>query len=79
MSLTVDYVFEEALCLSEENRILLAERLLESIPPDKSIFEAQVAVAQHRGNELESGQISGIPGPEALGRVRESILRRSES
>jgi toxin ParE1/3/4 len=58
MSLTLDYVFEEALGLSEENRILLTERLLESIPPDKSIFEAQIAVAQQRGNELESGQIT---------------------
>lgn len=79
MSVTVERVFEDALCLSEEGRILLAERLLESIPPDKSVFEAQVAVAVNRANDMDSGQVAGVPGAEALRQVRESIQRRSEA
>lgn len=79
MSVTLDQVFEDALCLTDEGRILLAERLLESIPPDKGIFEAQVALAADRADELESGAIKGIPGFDALRHVRESIQKRSES
>jgi putative addiction module component (TIGR02574 family) len=79
MPITMNEVFEEALSLSEESRILLAERLLESVPPDKGIFEAQLQVAARRADELEAGRVTGIPGSEALARVRESILRRSES
>ena len=79
MSITVDRVLEEALCLTEEGRIVLAERLLESIPPDKDIFETQLAVVRQRASELESGEIKGIPGAEGLCRVRESILKRSQS
>ncbi len=79
MSIIVDRVFEDALCLTEESRILLAERLLESIPPDKNIFAVQVAVAVSRADEFESGTVKGIPGDDAMRQVRESIQRRSES
>lgn len=79
MPVTVDRVLEDALCLTEEGRILLVERLLESVPTDKSIFEAQVAVAVNRAEEMESGAVGGIPGNDALRQVRESIQSRSES
>ncbi len=79
MSVTVDRVFEDALCLTEESRILLAERLLESVPPDKDIFEAQVGVAASRADELEFGTVKGIPSSDALRQVRQSIQRRSVS
>lgn len=79
MSVTVDQVLEEALCLTDESRIVLAERLLESVPPDRDILEAQLAVASRRAHELESGKVEGVPGAEAVSRVRESILKRSQS
>jgi Putative addiction module component len=79
MSVTIDRVFEDALCLTDEGRILLAERLLESIPPDKGIFDAQVSVAVSRADELKSGAVKGINGADALRQVRESIQRRSDS
>ena len=75
----MDHVLDEALGLTEEGRILLAERLLESVPPDRGILAAQIDVAAHRADELESGSVMGIPGDEALAAVRESILRRSGS
>jgi hypothetical protein len=77
MSVTVDRVLEDALCLSEESRILLTERLLESVPPDKGIFEAQTAVAIGRLRELESGTVKAIPSQEALRMVREAVLLRA--
>ncbi len=79
MSITVEGVLQDALCLTEDSRILLAERLLESVPPDKAILDHQVAVAVGRAHELESGAVKGIPGTEALKRVRESIENRLAS
>ncbi|HCN30886.1 MAG TPA: hypothetical protein DIT64_19630 [Verrucomicrobiales bacterium] len=57
MTITVDRVFEDALCLTGESRIVLAERLLESVPHDPSVFEAQLAVAIRRADEMESGAV----------------------
>ena len=79
MSVTIDRVLEDGLCLTEESRILLAERLLESIAPDAFILAAQVAVAEQRAKDMESGVVKGIPGDEALRRVRASILQRSQA
>jgi len=79
MTITLDRVLEDALCLTGDSRIVLVERLLESVPEDPSIFEAQMATAVGRADELESGAVQGIPGEEGLRRVRESILKRSQS
>jgi hypothetical protein len=79
MTITLDRVLEDALCLTGDTRLALVERLLESVPEDPSVFEAQMAVAVGRAEELESGTVQGIPGDEGLRRVRESIFRRSES
>lgn len=79
MAITVERVFEEALCLSDESRVALAERLIESVVPDKSDFEAQVALAESRDAEMESGDVKGIPGGEALRQVREAILKKAQA
>ena len=79
MPVTIDRVLEDGLCLSEESRILLAERLLESIAPHESILRAQVAVAVQRAKQMELGLVKGVPGEEALRRVRTAILQRSQS
>jgi putative addiction module component (TIGR02574 family) len=76
MEITVDRLFEKALCLSGDSRVALAERLIESIDPDTATFEAQLAVARLRADELDAGTVKAIPGDEALARVRESVLRR---
>lgn len=77
--ITVDTLFENALCLSGDSRLALAERLVESVPPDQSIFEAQLAMAGHRADELDSGRMQDIDGEEGLRRVRESILRKAQA
>jgi putative addiction module component (TIGR02574 family) len=79
MTITVDHLFEEALCLSSDSRVALAERLIESVEPDKGIFEAQLQVAQRRAHELDSGVVQAIPGEEALARVRDAILGKAQT
>ncbi|HEY1051132.1 MAG TPA: addiction module protein [Prosthecobacter sp.] len=77
--ITVSQLFESALCLSPESRVALAEQLIGSIEPDHDLFQAQVAEAERRAEEMNAGRVKGIPGEEALRRVRESILRKSEA
>jgi putative addiction module component (TIGR02574 family) len=78
MTVTVDNLFEEAMSLSDDSRVALAERLIESVDPDESVFKAQIQVAQQRADALDAGTVEAIPGDIALARVRESILRRDQ-
>ncbi len=78
MTITVEALYEEALCLSHESRLALAERLLGSVPPDPAITEAQVDMARQRLKDIEDGNAQPVPGPERLIRVREAILKRSQ-
>ncbi|WP_367871147.1 addiction module protein [Luteolibacter sp. Populi] len=77
MPVTVDRLLEEALCLSGESRLVLAERLIESVPPDAGIFREQLAEASSRAAELASGTVRGIEGSEALKQVRDAVSRRA--
>jgi hypothetical protein len=79
MAITVTSIYEEALNLSGDSRVTLAERLLESVTPDPKIFEAQLATANRRAAEMESGAVQGIPGPQALQQVRDSIFKLARS
>ncbi len=75
--ITVEALYHEALSLSEESRVALAERLIESIQPDPGVMEAQMTIVRQRLEDLESGKAQPIPGPEGLQQVRERILKRS--
>ena len=77
MTMTVDSIFKDALKLSGDGRVALAERLIESVEPDAAVFAVQVAEAMRRAEEMASGAVQGIPGGVALRQVRESILQRS--
>jgi hypothetical protein len=77
MPITVDRLLEEALCLSGESRLVLAERLIESVVPDPGLLDEQLAVADSRAAELESGAVQGIEGAEALRQVREAVSKRA--
>ena len=79
MAITVNQLFENALCLSPESRVALAEQLIGSIEPAGAVFAAQVAEAQRRADDLDAGRVKGIPGEDALRRVREAILLKSQA
>ena len=77
MTTTVQQVFEEALTLSDDSRVALAERLIESVAPAPQIVAEQMSVVRQRIADLEAGRVQPVPGPEGLNRVRETLLKRA--
>ena len=75
MTQAVAHILEEAEQLSAPERAELADRIVESlahnIPSD--IAAAQVAEVRRRIAEVESGEVSLIPGDEALAHVRQLV------
>ena len=62
----------EALKLSPEERLQLAEHLLASVPPDRGVWEAWIAEAERRMAEEDAG-VPGVPLEEALAKARRAI------
>ena len=77
MAINVEQLTESALALPSEARALLADRLVESLDPaeDGHIHQLWAAEAQRRLQEVRTGMVKTIPGPEALDRVRRSVAR----
>ncbi len=70
MPTTVEAIFQKALTLSEDNRVWLAERLLESVPANAAIVEAQRSVVRRRIADLDSGRVKPVSGPAVIQRIR---------
>jgi len=70
MPTTIEAIFKQALTLSEDNRVWLAERLLASVPANSAIVEAQMSVVQRRLADMASGRLKAVPGPEVIQRIR---------
>ncbi|MGE9268872.1 MAG: addiction module protein [Verrucomicrobiales bacterium] len=65
---------QEALRLSEPERAVLIERLLESLAaPSPSLRQAWVEECDERMRAVEAGRISLIPGAEAIREVRSTL------
>lgn len=77
MSMTVEQIAEEALCLPSEARALLADRLVESLDPaeDGYIRQLWAGEALRRRDDVRSGRVKTIPSDEALARVRRTVTR----
>ncbi len=78
MAITVDALYQEALNLTDDSRIALAERLIESVEADPSMIEAHMSLIRQRLDDLESGRVQLVPGSEGLQQVREAVLKRSK-
>ena len=76
MVITVEHLLEEALCLSDEGRVTLAERLIESLSPDPELMAEHLAIAGARADELDEGRVQAIPGEVALREIREALKAR---
>jgi putative addiction module component (TIGR02574 family) len=55
-----------ALRLSLDDRAVLVDRLLASLAADPEVAAAWEAEAERRQQEIESGAVSMLPGPETL-------------
>jgi putative addiction module component (TIGR02574 family) len=77
MSMTVEEIAEEALALPSEQRALLADRLVESLEAAETnrLDKLWAAEARRRVEEVRSGKVKTIPGPEAQAMVRRSLGR----
>lgn len=77
MSMTVRQIVDEALGLPSEARVLLADRLVESLDPaeDGHVRQLWVAEAIRRRDEVRSGRVRAVPREEALAQVRRALAR----
>lgn len=75
MTQAVAHLLEEAEQLSAAERAELADRIVESlahdIPPD--IAQAQIREVRQRIAQVETGEVTLIPGDEALEHVRRLV------
>ena len=69
MTISVDELATKAMGLSAEARALLAEKLVESLDQE-SIREIWLTEVKRRRDEVRSGKVKPIPGPEVMESVR---------
>ena len=76
MVLTVSNIFEEALLLSEDSRLALAEQLIASTSSPAGLLDEQRRIASARMRALDAGDSVEIPGAEAHDLVRQALRQR---
>ncbi|MBI4325381.1 MAG: addiction module protein [Chloroflexi bacterium] len=77
MSLTLDQLAAEAMHLPTASRVLLAERIVESLDltdPDE-MQRIWAAEAVRRRDEVRSGRVQPIPGEQVMAEVRQIVGR----
>ena len=72
---TLEQITQIALSLPNTLRVLLVEKLIESLEfdIDESVRASWTTVAQQRREEIRAGVVQPIPGDEALARVRKLL------
>jgi putative addiction module component (TIGR02574 family) len=70
MARTIDEVLAIALELSEDDRIVLAEELKATVPPDPGYEKAWSEEIERRLQDLDSGRATAIPAEEVFRKLR---------
>ncbi|WRH65043.1 MAG: addiction module protein [Planktothrix sp. GU0601_MAG3] len=72
---TVEELITEALSLPSASRVLLVEKLVESLEfdVDETIQTLWIAEAKQRRDEIRTGRVQPIPGEEALSQILRSV------
>ena len=73
MATPLETVSAEALRLTPEDRVQLADRLLASVFPDKDVENGWSEEVERRIQEIESGRAQLTPAAEAIARARAAI------
>ena len=73
MGAKLDTIEADALMLSEEDRVELAERLLASLSDDDGVAKAWSDEVKRRVAAIESGAMRYVPISEALARAKKAI------
>lgn len=77
MSLSIEQITEEALLLPSEDRMLLADRLLQSVESHEHGKNEELWFAEidRRLAEVDSGKVTPISGTEAFAQVCKAVGR----
>lgn len=77
MALTFDQLTEEAMQLSATSRVLLADKLVESLESEEldEIQRLWIVEAIRRRDEVRSGKVQPVPGEQVLDEVRRLVGR----
>lgn len=67
---TAEKLEQEALQLPSADRAWLVDRLIASLDADPDVEEAWAAEVERRHTEIESGEVSLLPGPETLAALK---------
>ena len=73
MASRLESLAAEALTLTPEDRVQLADRLIASVFPNKDVEDAWANEVERRVQEIESGRAQLTPAPEAIARARSAI------
>jgi hypothetical protein len=78
MNISFEKIAEQALSLPNDTRILLADRLVESLDPlsEDEFHSIWANEALRRRNEVRNGLVKTIPGDDALLHVREAVAKK---
>ena len=74
---TYEEIMNAALALPPEDRVLLAEQLMDSLPVENQerIEALWAEEAERRNREIEDGTVKAIPGEEVMERLRSRYKR----
>jgi hypothetical protein len=73
MSQSVEHIEAQALALSAEDRVRLADRLIASIFEDEAIESAWSAGVEKCIADIDAGRAALIPASQAFARARDAI------
>ena len=70
MAKTVDQVRDDAMQLSDDDRLVLGEQLLATVPPEPGYEEAWTQEIERRLRDFDEGRTKGIPAEEVFEQLR---------
>ena len=73
MTSSIDELESQALQLSPQDRVSLADRLLASVSADGDVDDAWSREAERRLAELENGSVAAVPLEATIARARVAI------
>jgi putative addiction module component (TIGR02574 family) len=77
MDIIADKVFDDALSLPSDARVVLVERLLESLnlPTQAEIDRLWAEEAERRISEIDQGDVDLIPGDAVFAKIRQKYQK----
>ena len=73
MSASLAELESQVLNLGPTERAHLLDRLIDSFEQESRIRDAWMAEARRRHEEIKSGKVALVPGPDAVARIRARI------